>query len=292
MKKPATKPAPETDFTVGTYIIADDGLPSAPSLAPVDPEQIRTLAIATPGWGKTTLFSAAPGAILLAFEEGHKFVKCHKIVIDSWAGQESRVDDDGVLHLSCLEAFARIQKSPRFRLVIVDTIDAMVKMCVDYYVDLYKGSHISDLGDYGKGYELGQNNPIRHAVNSLLKTGRGMAYITHEKIIETKNKKGEVIKTIKACSMPDGVMKIIYPQVDTIIHGEFGDVPEGQTTRDRIAHTEGSEELLAKNRGGVFPPSWIVPRDPTAAWNQLVGFLADPSTVKPAYEEFCQAYGG
>lgn len=273
-------------------IIANDGLPSGPTKQTVDPQSLRILMIAPPGFGKTTFFSAFPDCLLLAFEEGHKFVECPKIIIDKWEGDCEGVDADGNMHLSALAAFDRIQKSDRFKFIIIDTVDAMAKMCADHYLDLYHAQGLGDLGDFGVGYNIGQNDPTRKAFNSILKSGRGLGYTTHQVIIEEKDKKGKVLSVKKTSSMPNGIMKFLFPQVDTILHGEFGEVQEGETRRDRIIRTEGSEEILAKNRGGIFPPAWIVPKDAQDAWQQFECFMTSPATVQEAYNNFTSVYEG
>lgn len=275
-----------------TNNIADDGLPAEPTLQVVDPHQLRLLYIAPPGFGKTTFFSAFPDALLLAFEEGHKFVKCRKIVIDKWEGTEEEVvtDSDGEVHMPANIALERILASNRFKFIIIDTVDALAQKCADHFLELYKGQTLGDLGDYGKGYQIGQTDPVRRFINQLMTSGRGLGLTTHEQVVTEKNKKGEVIKTTITSSMPKGVMGNIFKQMDTILHGEFGSVPEGRFHRERIVRTEGTEEFLAKNRGGVFPPAFVAPEDPQAGWKQFEGFLLNPETVKETYNEFLKVY--
>ena len=270
--------------------IANDGLPSAPTKQTVNPLQMRKLLIAPPGWGKTTYFMNYPDALLLAFEEGHMFVEGYKIIIDRWMGKDEGVDEAGNMHMSAELALERILASDRFPFIIMDTVDAASKMCADHFIEREKAEHISELGDYGKGYELAQNTPMRKFCNAILKSGRGIGYITHQKIVEAKNKKGEIVSVKKASSMPEGILKNLYPQVDVILHGEFGGTPEGSMHRQRIIRTEGSEELLAKNRGGKFPPAFIVPEDGQASWDQLAGFFTTPETVNTAYAEYKALY--
>jgi len=270
--------------------IAEDGLPAEPTTQTVSPLQIRELIIAPPGWGKTTFMMNHPGALLLAFEEGHMFVKGFKIIIDSWMGLKVYTDAHGNIHMSADEALKRILKSDRFPFVVCDTVDAAAKMCADYFCERDKVEHIADLGDYGRGYDLAQNNPIRRYFNQILKTGRGIGYTTHEEIKNEMNKKKEVVKTTLTSSMPNGVMKFLFPQVDVILHGEFGGVPEGEMHRQRIIRTEGAEEYMAKNRGGLLPPAFIVPEDGECAWEMFKGFFEDKSTVRKAYEEYLESY--
>jgi len=270
--------------------IESDGLPSAPTSQSVNPQQTRQLIIAPPGWGKTTFFMNFPGALLLAFEEGHMFVKGFKIIIDKWIGDCERIDDHGNLHLSADQALKRILASERFPFVIIDTVDAAAKMCLDFFLERERAEHVADLGEYGRGYDTAQNTPLRRYFNQILKTGRGIGYTTHEKVKNEFNKRKEIVKTTITASMPNGVMEVLFPQVDVILHGEFGGVPEGVLHRQRILRTEGAEEFMAKNRGGLLPPAFIVPEDGACAWEQFKGFFEKPETIKKAYDKYLESY--
>lgn len=259
---------------------ASDGLPTTTTKSSADPLSLRYLCVAPPGWGKTTFFNTFPDSVLLACEEGHKFVEGYKIVIDAWDESPERTDNDGNLHLSFLEAITRLDASERFKFVTVDTVDALIKMCIDFHLGVVQSrskgivdaEHISDLGDFGKGYDLAMNNPMRQAFAAILKTGRGMAFITHTEM-KTYDHKGNVKTSKKETTLPNGIIKLLYPQCDLILHGEFGAVRDGNKHRDRIVRTEGSEEILAKNRGGVLPPAYIVPVDEHEQWEQFEGFF-------------------
>ncbi len=259
---PAGSTAPEDQINmtpITPVTVAGDGLPEAPTDQDVQLTSLKWLFVAPPGFGKTEFFSLFPDSLMLACEEGHKFVTGHKIIIDSWAGPGNSEDSDGNLHMSFLEAVKRVEASSRFNFFFIDTIDALVKMCIDHHVLKANQGHLSDLGEYGKGYDLGQNDPIRRELNKLFKSGRGGGLITHQHP-ETKTfTKGP--KTKKETTLPPGITKIIFPQMDLIIHGEFGAQRDDNKYRDRIIKSEGSEDMLAKNRGGVLPPAWISPVD-------------------------------
>lgn len=273
--------------------VKGDGLPEAATDQDVKLTSLRWLFVAPPGFGKTEFFALFPDSLMLACEEGHKFVTGHKIIIDKWAGVGHTEDSDGNMHMSFLEAVKRITASERFQFIIIDTIDALVKMCIDHHIGKANQSHLSDLGEYGKGYDLGQNDPIRRSLTEIFKSGRGMGLITHQ-ATETKNfSKGP--KTKKETTLPNGIYKIIFPQMDIIIHGEFGATREGNKFRDRIIRSEGSEDILAKNRGGVLPPAWISPQDPVARAAQVREFFEGTpeeraEAVAAAFKECAEVY--
>lgn len=287
------KKIPAGKVTVINNSSVDDGLPTEDTDQLVDMTSLRWLFVAPPGFGKTEFFSLFPDCLMLACEEGHKFIKGKKIIIDTWADSQEAKDSDGNLHLPFTVAVGRIQDSERFQFIQIDTLDALVKKCIDHHIGKANQAHLSDLGEYGKGYDLGQNDPIRRSLNSIFVSGRGIGLITHQ-AVETKSfKKGPVSK--KETTLPNGIHKIIFPQMDLIIHGEFGAVRDGQKYRDRIIRSEGSEDILAKNRGGVLPPAWICPLDLKKRIEQMQSFFDGSPTerkeaIDSAYEEYLEFY--
>lgn len=283
-----------TKTKTSTKTYEGDGLPTEPTDQTVSMTSLRWLFIAPPGFGKSELFALFPDSLMLACEEGHKFITAHKIIIDDWGNAEEARDTDDNLHLNFLEATKRIQGSDRFQFVIIDTVDALAKKCIDQHVEAANQLHLSDLGEYGKGYDLGQNDPIRKEFTKLATSGRGLGLITHQEIKTNSFAKGP--KSKKETTLPNGVYKILYPQMDIIIHGEFGGVREGQRHRDRVIRSEGSEDILAKNRGGILPPAWISPLEPKARIAQIVKFFTGTpdqrkKAIDEAYEEYCEHYG-
>lgn len=272
----------------------DDGLPTEDTDQVVSMTSLGWMFVAPPGFGKSELFALFPDYLMLACEGGHKFIKGRKLIIDEWGGKGEATDSDGNLHVSLEEAQRRIENSERYQFIGIDTIDSLIKKCIDWHVDKANQAHLSDLGDYGKGFDLGQNNPIRKFINSIFSTGRGLGIITHQEIkTNTFKKKGPESK--KETSLPNGIYKILYPQMDIIIHGEYGGVREGNKHRDRIIKSEGDEDILAKNRGGILPPAWISPLDLDERKAQMMSFfqkdpLARAKAVQAAHAEYLSIY--
>lgn len=269
-----------------------DGLPTEVTGKIPDPLSLRWLAIAPPGWGKTEFFMQFPECLLLACEEGHLMVKGHKIVIDCFdhKGQPTLpwTDTNGDMHMSFVQAVSRILASNRFKFIIIDTVDALVKLITDFYEIKLKVDHIADAGEYGKGYDLGQNGPFRKTINQIVKSGRGVGFTTHQQVNKATFKAGERSK--KETTLPGGIAKLLIPQVDIIVHGKLGKIREPNRHRDRIAVTEGTEETLAKNRGGILPGRFIVDAKPEKRWSQIQKFFTDTKSVLAAEAEHKKYY--
>lgn len=268
-----------------------DGLPETPTSQTPSMTSLVWTMVAPPGWGKSELFSMFPEALMLSFEAGHKFIDCYKVIIDEWESTEKpTTDSDGNSHLSFMQAINLIEKSDRFKFIIWDTIDAAIKKCVDHFVGKAKVAHISELGEYGKGYTLAQNDPMRKAINRLLNTGRGLGIITHQKINTNVFAKGP--KSKKETTLPNGIWELIYPQSDIILHGEFGETRKPNKHRDRIIKSEGTEDMLAKNRGGILPPACIAPLQKEKRIEQLLGFFGPDrlAKIEQATKEYQEIY--
>lgn len=273
----------------------DDGLPTEDTdgIGSIDPLSLRYLFVAPPGFGKSEFFMCFPDSLLLACEEGHKMIRGKKIIIDCFDFKghvrEPWIDPAGNSHMSFIQAVELIEESNRFKFVIVDTVDALIKMIVDFSGEKFKVDHIDEIGEWGKGFDLGQNTPFRRAMSRLLKTGRGIGYVTHQQVNQAKFKSGTQAK--KETTLPSGISKLIIPQVDIAFHGEFGRKMKGSKGgrfRERIMVTEGSEEALAKNRGGILPCKFILPLN--GRWETFNKFFTDPTSVKKAEAEYEKHY--
>lgn len=254
---------------------ANELLPQKPTQSIIDPASLVYLGIAPPKFGKTTWFNSIPDALLLAFERGHAFQKGFKIGIKDWGGRmEVEQDEEGVRYMTMEMVSEILETSDRFSFIIFDTADMAAKLCSDYHCKRQGWNHLTDGGDYGKGYDIGQNTPFRQMVGRIMRTGRGIGFITHSQVNTSKFKKGDVAK--KETTLPGGIYKFLHSQADVILHGQFGN------KGNRIWQTVGDDETLAGNRMRDIniPTRFIVDnKDP---WKQWCSFFKDPKAAAAA----------
>jgi hypothetical protein len=269
---------------------ANSLLPEKPSKAPIDARRLKYLTIGPPKWGKTTLGCDVEDSLLLATEEGHMFHETHKIIIDSWYSRDGvGVDDDKNTHLSMTEAVEAICASNRFQFIVIDTADMAAKMCLDYHYKKLGVQHAEDAGTYGKGWDLCLNRPFREQISLLMKSGRGIMFITHTNLVTRKV--GGVETQRWETTLPSNVQKFLHTQADVIMHGSFGKLRPGHTERDRIISMDGTNEILAGSRirSIHFPKRYIVDSD--KPWEQWASFFTDPKAADKAEQDYLKAMG-
>lgn len=263
-------------------------LPSKPTKASVDPSHYNYLLIGPPKWGKTTLMCSVPNSILFATEQGHAFHETHKVIIDAWDKPRSErglgVDEDGNHHLSMVEAVEVLCASDQFDFVVIDTADMAAKMCLDFHYNKLHVTHASDAGEYGKGWDICLTQPFRQQIGQLMKSGRGIGFITHTKLVTKKVGKLETSRW--ETTLPSQVQKFLHTQADLILHGTFGRLRKGATDRDRVICMDGSNEILAGSRVRQIhlPKKFIV--DPDKPWEQWETFFTDPEAVIAAEKDY------
>jgi hypothetical protein len=275
-----------------TEEVAKKYFPTRPHIGSASPERLKYLILAPPKWGKTTFLSGCEGCLLLAFEEGHSFVECHKIVITGWYARlqdrGAHEDTQGIKYASALEVLDALEAYNPYKLIIIDTIDVAVKMCTDYECAAGKIAHPSDGGDYGKGWDLFQTAPFRRFYNRLVKLGVGVGCTSHIKESFEKNKFGQQIYR-RDSTLPTGIQRFVHAQSDVIINGFFADdnlfrrlqkTRKGPVIRDRIVSFDGSDEVMAGTRITKIriPNKYFVDSpqiDIAAPWKQWAKFFAD-----------------
>lgn len=276
--------------------MSKDLLPEKPSRATRDPSKLKYIFITPPKWGKTSTLCSVPDSLLLACETGHLFHEAHKMEIDCWdylkqSEEDARAweeDDDGVIHTSMVLAAEEIANAERFPFIGVDTADMAAKMCLDYHYKVKKVEHASEAGDWGKGWDLTLNRPFRNTMTLLMKSGRGIGFTSHLKLVEKKV--GMTTISRYETTLPSGVQQFLHTQADVIWHGTFGKLRKGMD-RDRIVVLDGSNEVLAGSRvRGVYLPKRFI-LDPDKPWEQWTGFFEDEDNAKEAEEEYLDYYG-
>lgn len=260
-------------------------LPDKPLISKITPQALVMLLIGPPKWGKTAFGMSNPDAILLGFEEGSKFQRGYKISIDKWHEKNYDIwmDQDKVNHMTCLQAVDALEATDRYNMVILDTADMMAKMCMDYHCDKLGVEHPQDAGDYGKGWDVTLNSPMRKMILRILKTGRGVLMLTHTKLEIARFTSGE--RARKESTLPSGVKRFVESQADIIMHGELGRKRGGNRLRDRILVCEGDMDTLAGSRAGnIFPERYIV--KPKDQWKQFCEFFSNPKAAELAEREY------
>lgn len=265
---------------------ANSLLPEKPTRSIPNPAGLCYLLIGPPKWGKTEWACSIPDSLLLAFEQGHSFQEAHKIVVDKWAGaHDIYEDEEGVRHMTMTQVKDILLASDRFSTVIIDTADMAAKACADYMCEKKGWTHLKDGGDYGVGYDIGQTTPFRQLIGAIMKSGRGVVFITHTQEKESKLKK-ESAK--KETSLPGGIHKFVHTQADVILHASFGKHRKGTKARDRILQTAADEETLAGNRakGVNLPFKFIVEQG--RAWEQWAEFFSNPEAADLATLQYLE----
>lgn len=267
-------------------------LPKIPTQSVIRPSKLVISLIGPPKWGKTHFFMSNPDAVLLAFEEGHKFQRGHKMIIDKWDHKgryASWKDDEGCTHMTFMQAIDALETLNKFDFVIVDTAEMAAKMCTDFHCDKKGVEHIADMGDFGKGYDVGLNTPFRQSMLRLLKTGRGIGFICHTQLEIARFTSGE--KARKEARLPKGIKYFVESQSDLILHGEMGKRQEGNSLRDRILVCEGDADTMAGNRSGtMFPERYIV--NHANPWKQFQRFFSDPDYAAKSERDYRRALKG
>lgn len=257
--------------------------PTTVSKGKAFPTKLKYLIMAPPKWGKTTFFSTIPNALLLAFEEGHMFVDCFKVVMTKWdASRKDRgvLEDEetGIKYCTAMEILEAMEIINPFSFVIIDTLDVASKMCSEWECAKAGIKHPSEGGEFGKGWDLYQTTPLRMFYNRIVKLGIGVAAITHVKEEWKRDKYGQE-HFVRETSLPGGVQKFAHNTSDLIINGIWGRRRRGNKYRDRIISFDATNEIMAgtRARGVYIPNKYIVdcPTDakPGAPWTQWQEFF-------------------
>ena len=257
--------------------VDDLRLPKEKKAIVTDFRRYTMLLYGRPKIGKTTWLSTWEDVLFFATEPGT-------------AGQEIfefNANDGGVRnwHIA-LKGAELLERSDRFRNVVVDTADELFSHCVEH---VCKEMGIKGLGltpegesDWGRSYR-----EVRKQFAALLyrikRTGRGLMLTAHAREREIKAKSGEKYDIIEP-TLSKSAGEIVLPLVDFIFFADYMRDEKGKTVRVVVTH--GDDTITAGHRAGDFP-RYFAPGRLHAARTFQRAFSGeekglDPETLLPA----------
>ena len=177
--------------------------------------------------GKTSLAAQFPDAYFMLFEAGGKALPLYRTIINKWVEAVRIID--------------LLEKTDRFRTVIVDTGDIAYDLCLDFVCKKLAIDHPSD-EEWGKGWGAVKKEfklQMSRLVNN--KQGRGIIFTSHAIEREIKQRGGGARHRVVP-TMGGGARSVLEPMVDIWAHAYYR--PDGS----RWLRLRGNEEVAAGHR--------------------------------------------
>lgn len=205
-------------------------IPTEKTRIVTDFSKYKFLIYGQPKVGKSTFTSQFDDVIFCATEAGHSFLEVFKVDIKSWEDFK-----DFTTKIST--------QNHKYKMIAIDTVDNLVKMCMDYVCKKNGIQHTNDL-PYGKGaylFDMEFSTPI----NFLTNCGFGFVFISHakEREMSTKTAKWSYMDT----SMPPKTSAYICGLVDFIFYCYVTE------DKKRMVKTQAEKYINAGGRAHGWP---------------------------------------
>lgn len=204
----------------------------------------RMLIYGSPKVGKSTFASCFEDALFLDTQRGTKSLDIYPVYIESWEGFLDTVKEI-------------LTTKHKFKTIIIDVIDDLFKMCLEYVCKKYKMEHPSD-ESYGKGWELLRIN-FERPIIKLASSNYGIVFISHAKETEIVKKYSKITKIMPTLS---GQPRLIINSIVDIIgyYGFESYKDEDDNIKERrVMVFKPSEYLDAGDRTGLLPDKILLP---------------------------------
>ena len=219
-------------------------------------DPLRVLLYGTPGVGKTTTASRAPGAIFLPVEDG-----CGALDVARLPQPRTWAD--------VLASVRALTDEPHdFQTLIIDTLDAAEALCWRRVCDDGKKQSIEDFG-YGKGYTAAVDlwRELLRGLELLQeRRGVGLVLIAHSARRNFKNPEGEDYErwTLSLQERAAGLLvgwahEVLFARWEVLVAQQDGSRAKGVSTGKRELRTREDGPWTAKNRHGLpaaLPLDW------------------------------------
>lgn len=207
-------------------------------------DRSRILIYGSPKVGKTTFASCFDDALFLDTQRGTKALSVYPVYIENWESFLDTVKDI-------------LNTKHNFKTIVLDVVDDLFKMCLEYVCKKYKMDHPSDEA-FGKGWELLRIN-FERPIISLSASKYGIVFISHAKEIEISKKYSKTTKITP--TLPTQARNIINSVVDIIGYYGFESYKDTDDVikERRIMIFKPSEYLDAGDRTGLLPDQILLP---------------------------------
>lgn len=181
-------------------------LPEEPNAVSDDLSAFTILLYGVKKIGKTSMCRFFKGAFFMMLEPGAKAISVYQTVgedgkprvIQSWTEFKEWVK--------------LLEKDDRFKLVVVDPVDKLYKLCERHTCEKLAIKHPSE-AEWGKGWGAVRDEFEEWVLGRLMNMGKGVIFISHAKEAEIKTRTGEVYHTIIS-TMPNQAREAIEGVVD------------------------------------------------------------------------------
>jgi hypothetical protein len=214
------------------------------NLPKVDFRAYSGIIVAPPKFGKSTIASMFPNAIICAFEMGIRGQAVNYIETYTW--------EDLIAFVDQLEE-NRVEIGDSISTIVFDTINKAEEVIEPYI--LKKQSKI-DGKRYVKpneipfgGYYTAKDKEMRTQIDRIERMGFTILYLTHSRLKTVTTKSGEQYD-IYISAMSDRCEKFIYPSVDYILFGENRMVDDGMGNKviKRVLISKNQKDATAGRR--------------------------------------------
>jgi len=154
--------------------------------------------------GKTTFAAQFPNPYFLLFEPGGKALSIHKSDIRDWG------------HFRHL--LKQLETDKKFDNVVFDTADVAAHMCERYVCEVNGISDVDEM-EFGKGWRK-LRLEFSTCIQRLVKSGKGILFISHATEKEIKTRTGEKITRIFP-TMSKQARETLEPLVDIWVYYQY-----------------------------------------------------------------------
>lgn len=234
-------------------------IPKTKSVPVSDLYRKKILLHGQPKIGKTTVASQIPDAVFLATEPGLGSVEAFR-----WEDERGQylIGDWNTLNQALDEVIA----AKRFRMVVLDSLDAAFELCRDHVCREHgEKFHLDGKLSYGKGTAM-INGELRRFLMRLANLDIGLLMLAHTIQEEVETRTGKTLRYVP--NLPEKVRHPILAFVDLIGFCDFDIEAESGKLR-RVIRTRPSPNWEAGDRTGKLPPTVAL------SWDSLFGAFHD-----------------